>query len=121
MKLYHVGDTAYGDGSNFRAAGDKHGGFDLAMLPIGAYEPIAFMADSHMSPNQAVQAMLDAKARQAFAHHFETFQLGFEAFDAPRNELIGSLTRLGFQSNSFVLPQTAQAIMVIPVKREATF
>jgi L-ascorbate metabolism protein UlaG (beta-lactamase superfamily) len=119
VKLYHVGDTGYGDGSNFRAAGDKHGGFDLAMLPIGAYEPIAFMADSHMSPTQAVKAMLDAKARQAFAHHFETFQLGFEAFDAPRNELIGSLTRLGLSSRRFVLPQPGQANLVMPVKRQA--
>lgn len=34
--LYHAGDTGYGDGRLFRAAGQKYGGFDLAILPIGA-------------------------------------------------------------------------------------
>ena len=116
IKLYHVGDTGYGDGGNFRAAGLKHGGFDLAIFPIGAYEPAAFMADSHMRPSQAVQAMLDANARQALAHHFETFQLGFEAFDAPRNEVKQTLVQRGLSSNRFTLLQPGQALVVLPVK-----
>jgi L-ascorbate metabolism protein UlaG (beta-lactamase superfamily) len=116
LKLYHVGDTGYGDGSNFRAAGRKHGGFDLAILPIGAYEPAAFMADSHMRPSQAVQAMLDANARQALAHHFETFQLGFEGFDAPRNEITQTLVQRGLPPSRFALPQPGQALRVLPAK-----
>jgi L-ascorbate metabolism protein UlaG (beta-lactamase superfamily) len=116
LKLYHVGDTGYGDARNFRAAGLKHGGFDLAMLPIGAYEPAAFMADSHMRPSQAVQAMLDANARQALAHHFETFQLGFEGFDAPRKEIRETLVQRGLALNRFTLPQRGQALVVWPAK-----
>lgn len=114
LKLYHVGDTGYGDGGNFRAAGRKHGGFDLVILPIGAYEPAAFMADSHMRPSQAVQAMLDANARQALAHHFETFQLGFEAFDAPRHEVTQTLVQRGLNTNQFVMLQPGQALTVLP-------
>jgi L-ascorbate metabolism protein UlaG (beta-lactamase superfamily) len=116
MKFYHVGDTGYGDGGNFRAAGIKHGGFDLAILPIGAYEPSAFMADSHMRPSQAVQAMLDTNARQALAHHFETFQLGFEAFDAPRNEILQTLAQRGLASNRFAMLQPGQALVILPPK-----
>jgi L-ascorbate metabolism protein UlaG (beta-lactamase superfamily) len=116
LKLYHVGDTGYGDGSNFRAAGRKHGGFDLAIFPIGAYEPAAFMADSHMRPSQAVQAMLEANARQALAHHFETFQLGFEAFDAPRNEITQTLAQQGLASSRFAMLRPGQALVVLPAK-----
>lgn len=116
MKLYFVGDTGYGDGRNFRAAGLKHGGFDLAIFPIGAYEPTAFMADSHMRPSQAVQAMIDANARQALAHHFEAFQLGFEGFDAPRNEIAQTLVQRGLTPDRFVTLQPGGALVVLPVK-----
>ena len=58
---------------------------DLAIIPIGAYEPASFKKDSHMGLAEAVKLMADVKARQAMAHHFETFQLGFEAYDVPRN------------------------------------
>lgn len=93
LKICFVGDAGYGDGRTFRSAAKKHGAFDLLLLPIGAYEPAAFMADSHMSPGEAVTAMLDANARRAMAHHFETFQLGFEDFEAPRRELMTSLQK----------------------------
>ncbi len=116
LKIYHVGDAGYGDGANFRAAGRKHGGFDLAILPIGAYEPVAFMADSHMRPSQAVQAMLDAQARMALAHHYEAFQLGFEGFDAPRNELMQTLKSRGLVANRFAVLQPGQALTVTPTK-----
>jgi L-ascorbate metabolism protein UlaG (beta-lactamase superfamily) len=83
LKIYHAGDTGYGDGRVFKTTGEKFGGFDLALLPIGAYAPEQFMSDSHISPANAVSAMQDLKAKKALAHHFGTFQLGFEAFDAP--------------------------------------
>jgi len=74
------------------------------------------MADSRMRPSQAVQAMLDANARQALAHHFETFQLGFEAFDAPRNEVTQTLAQRGLATRRFVMLQPGQAITVVPTK-----
>jgi L-ascorbate metabolism protein UlaG (beta-lactamase superfamily) len=48
LKLYHVGDSGYGDGAIFRAAGQKHGGFDLVLLPIGA------LAKLNISPGRFV-------------------------------------------------------------------
>ncbi|MDH4449029.1 MAG: MBL fold metallo-hydrolase [Rhodoferax sp.] len=117
IKMYHVGDTGYGDGDNFRAAGLKHGGFDLAIFPIGAYEPASFMADSHMRPSQAVQAMVDANARQALAHHFETFQLGFEAFDAPRNEVKQTLVERSLPSYQFAVLRPGQSLKVLATAR----
>jgi L-ascorbate metabolism protein UlaG (beta-lactamase superfamily) len=114
LKLYHVGDTGYGDGRLFRATGAKYGGFDLAILPIGAYEPASFMVDSHMPPADAVKVMKAVGARQAMAHHFEAFQLGFEAYDAPRAALQAALQAQGVPAAQFMAPKPGQALVVRP-------
>lgn len=38
QKIYYSGDTGY-DKTTFEEIGDRFGPFDLAILPIGAYEP----------------------------------------------------------------------------------
>ena len=83
-RIYHIGDTGYGDGRHFRTAKDQYGPFRLAILPLGAYEPRWFMGDQHMNPQEAVQAFRDCRAEWALGHHLETFQLTDEAIDAPR-------------------------------------
>ena len=114
IKIYHAGDTGYGDGALFRATGQKHGGFDLAILPIGAYEPASFMADSHMPPADAVKVMTDLRARRAMAHHFEAFQLGFEAYDAPRQALRAALQAAALPEDRFWAPQPGQSLRIAP-------
>jgi L-ascorbate metabolism protein UlaG (beta-lactamase superfamily) len=59
------------------------GPIDLALLPIGAYEPRWFMQSVHMNPAEAVQAHLDLEAAQSVAMHFGTFQLTTEGIDEP--------------------------------------
>jgi L-ascorbate metabolism protein UlaG (beta-lactamase superfamily) len=110
--VYHAGDTGYGDGRLFREAGNKHGGFDLAILPIGAYEPVSFMADSHMSPAEAVKAKADLRAARAMAHHFGAFQLGFEAFDAPRRALRAALAASQIPPEQFPALEPGQALVL---------
>ncbi|HVG51290.1 MAG TPA: MBL fold metallo-hydrolase [Xanthobacteraceae bacterium] len=82
-KIYHVGDTGYGDGFYFKQARAQHGPFRLAILPIGAYEPRWFMRDQHMNPEEAVKAFNDLGVESAIGHHYGTFQLTDEAIDAP--------------------------------------
>jgi L-ascorbate metabolism protein UlaG (beta-lactamase superfamily) len=101
LEIYHAGDTGYGDGRVFKATGAKFGGFDLALLPIGAYAPEQFMSDSHISPMDAVLATRDLKAKKALAHHFGTFQLGFEAFDAPLITLQSALKSKSLSNSDF--------------------
>lgn len=112
LRVLFVGDAGYGDGRIYRDIGMRHGPIDLAILPIGAYEPASFMADSHMSPAQAVQLMADVGAARAMAHHFEAFQLGFEAYDAPRNDLAAALKARGIAEGRFVAPRPGQALRV---------
>jgi L-ascorbate metabolism protein UlaG (beta-lactamase superfamily) len=81
--IYFVADSGYGDGWHFRHAGERYGPVRLAILPIGAYEPRWFMRDQHMNPAESVQALMDCGAEIGLGHHYGTFQLTDEPFDAP--------------------------------------
>lgn len=80
-RFYFAGDTGYFAG--FKEIGDKLGPFDLAAVPIGAYEPNAMMKVSHMNPEEAVQAAVDIRAQRAVAVHFGTFNLSDEPLTEP--------------------------------------
>jgi L-ascorbate metabolism protein UlaG (beta-lactamase superfamily) len=84
-RLYFAGDSGYGP--MFRQIGERLGPIDLALLPVGAYEPRWFMKDIHMNPAEAVQAHLDLGAKQTLGMHFGTFQLTTEAIDEPQRAL----------------------------------
>lgn len=89
--IYCVCDTGYRDGAIFRAMRVKHGGFRLALLPIGAYAPRWFMADQHIDPFEAVKILQDTNSAAAIAHHWGTFQLTDEAIDDPPKLLAEAL------------------------------
>ena len=99
--LYHVGDTAYGDGGPFRRVGEEFGPPDVALIPIGAYEPRAFVAGQHVDPEEAVRVMLDCGARQAFGHHWGTFQLTWEGPEDPPRALAAAMARHGLDPARF--------------------
>ena len=82
-KIYHVGDTGFHDGINYKALFEKHGAVDVAILPIGAYEPRWFMKGQHQNPDEAVQGHKLIQAKVSIGHHWGTFQLTNEAIEAP--------------------------------------
>jgi L-ascorbate metabolism protein UlaG (beta-lactamase superfamily) len=84
-KLFFAGDTGYT--KYFAEIRHRLGAPDLAMLPIGAYEPRWMMGPVHMNPADAVQAMIDLHAKRAVGMHFGTFQLTAEQIDAPERDL----------------------------------
>ncbi len=83
--LFFAGDSGYGP--HFGEIG-RHYRPDIALLPIGAYEPRWFMADQHMNPDDAVRAHIDLGAALSLALHWGTFQLTDEAIEAPLSALI---------------------------------
>jgi L-ascorbate metabolism protein UlaG (beta-lactamase superfamily) len=99
--IYFVADSGYGDGWYFRRARERYGPFRLAILPIGAYEPRWFMGDHHMNPAESVQSLIDCGAEIALAHHYGTFQLTDESFDAPLIALADALTAAGVSPTRF--------------------
>ncbi len=78
--VFFCGDSAYGP--EFGQAGNLEA-IDLALLPIGGYEPRWLMQSSHMTPAEAVQAFEDLKAQQMVPIHHGTFRLSLETPDAP--------------------------------------
>ena len=93
--FFFSGDTGYFDG--FARIGEALGPFDLAAVPIGAYEPVKMMQDSHMNPEEAVRAALDLTADKAVAMHFGTFDLSDEPLDEPPRRFLeaAETSRLG--------------------------
>ncbi len=79
---YFAGDSGYAEGL-FAEIGRRCGAPDLAMIPIGAYEPRWFMKDAHMNPEEAVRVHRDVGSRLSVAMHWGTFQLTDEARDEP--------------------------------------
>lgn len=77
--IYHAGDTAYFSG--FREIGQRLAP-ELAMLPIGAYNPPSFR-NVHADPGDATRAFLDLKSRWMVPMHYGTFRLSHEPIDEP--------------------------------------
>ena len=99
--VYHVGDTAYGDGAIFREVRRAYGSPRLAVLPIGAYEPRWFMKPQHMNPAEAVQVFQDLGATHAVGHHWGTFQLTNEGIEEPAKALAAALEAAGLPAERF--------------------
>jgi L-ascorbate metabolism protein UlaG (beta-lactamase superfamily) len=79
--IYFAGDSGY-----FRGFADigRRFAIDIAMMPIGAYEPEWFMGPQHVSPEEALQAYLDTEASWFVPMHYGSFKL---ADDTPREAL----------------------------------
>jgi L-ascorbate metabolism protein UlaG (beta-lactamase superfamily) len=84
-RIFFAGDTAYA--GHFRDVRERLGPIDLALLPIGAYEPRWFMQAVHMNAAEAAQAHLDLEATVSVGMHFGTFQLTPEGIDEPLRAL----------------------------------
>jgi N-acyl-phosphatidylethanolamine-hydrolysing phospholipase D len=92
-KYFFSGDTGYFHG--FEEIGKRFGTIDVAMLPIGAYEPRWFMRHQHMDPSEALQAFRDLGARYLLPMHWGTFDLTDEPLDEAPRELARVLEQSG--------------------------
>ena len=88
------------------------GAIELALLPIGAYEPRWFMRPAHMNPADAVQAHLDLHARLSVAMHFGTFRLTDEARDNPPRHLGDALDARGVPRDTFRVLRPGETLIV---------
>jgi L-ascorbate metabolism protein UlaG (beta-lactamase superfamily) len=105
-QLYFAGDTGYGP--HFTEIRRRHGAVDVALLPIGAYEPRWFMQEQHMDPDDAVRAHLDLGARTSIATHFGCFQLTDEAIDDPVLELATARRRHAVGEQAFAVLEVGE-------------
>ncbi len=119
--LFFAGDTAYSkDFVDIRQhfarehTPERGGGFDLALLPIGAYEPRWFMKDQHVNPEESVQIFQDIACKRAMAVHWGCFQLTDEALDEPPRALARALKAAGVPADRFDVLAVGQTLKLRP-------
>ncbi len=110
--IYHIGDTAYGDGAIFRDVRARFGTPRLAILPIGAYAPRWFMRDQHVDPDESVRIFADCGAHHALGHHWGTFRLTAEPIDEPPRRLAQALAAAGIEASRFRVQRPGEAFDV---------
>ncbi|MBC7370812.1 MAG: MBL fold metallo-hydrolase [Bdellovibrionaceae bacterium] len=108
-QVYFAGDTGYSN--HFQITEKKLGPMDVALLPIGAYEPRWFMKDSHMNPEDAVKAHQDLKSKNTIAIHFGTFRLTDEGIEDPEKDLTIALKKYAVSAKDFSVPKNGQSFL----------
>lgn len=78
---YFAGDTGWFDG--FTEIGRRFTDIDVAMIPIGAYDPEWFMSPQHIGPEDAGRALLEVRAPKMLPIHWGTYKLTDEPLDEP--------------------------------------
>lgn len=109
-RIFFAGDTAYR--AFFADVRERLGPIDLALLPIGAYEPRWFMHAVHMNPAEAVQAHLELETPLSIGMHFGTFQLTTEGIDEPVRGLGEALHAKGVEPSRFRTLEFGESLRV---------
>lgn len=118
LHLYYAGDTGWSpDFADIRerfAARNLERGFDIALIPIGAYEPRWFMREQHVDPDEAVRIHREVRAQRSIGVHWGTFSLTDEALDEPPRALAAARRAQGVDDDRFVALAIGQTRLLPP-------
>jgi L-ascorbate metabolism protein UlaG (beta-lactamase superfamily) len=117
FRFLFAGDTGYSQ--DFKDLGRHFGSFDLAALPIGAYEPRWFMSIMHVNPEEAVKIHQDLHARYSVAMHWGTFILTDEPLDEPPKRLESARRDAGLTPDEFFVMKHGETRKLDAVMRPA--
>jgi L-ascorbate metabolism protein UlaG (beta-lactamase superfamily) len=92
-RIFYSGDSGYGP--HFKDIGDTYGPFDLALMECGQYSK--YWRQSHMMPEQVVQASIELKSKKLMIGHWAKFTLSIHDWDEP-------IARVFEESNKKGLP-----------------
>jgi L-ascorbate metabolism protein UlaG (beta-lactamase superfamily) len=107
--VFFAGDTGWGP--HFTTISSKLGAPDIALLPIGAYEPRWFMRAQHMDPAEAVMAHLTLRAKVSIATHFGCFDLASEGMFAPQEALKIAMSAQQLQNDQFLVLEHGESFL----------
>ena len=99
-RFWFGGDTGYSE--VFRQIGEKYGPFDMAAIPIGAYQPNWFMKYDHVHPGEAVEIHKDIRSNKSMGIHWGTFKLTTENYLEPPSLLTTFLNQSELENKAFV-------------------
>jgi L-ascorbate metabolism protein UlaG (beta-lactamase superfamily) len=101
QSLYFGGDTGYGTEFIEKIHEKFPNGFDIGLLPIGAYKPRWFMAPVHTDPFEGMQMQRDLVVKKAIGIHHSTFDLADDNQDDPIVDLREAKKREEYQGQIF--------------------
>ena len=123
--LYFSGDTGYSkDFQDTRAhfaarqTAALGGGFDMALIAVGAYAPRWFMKEQHVNPEEAVQIHLDLAAKRSIGVHWGTFDLTDESLDQPPKDLAVARAAKALPQEAFDVMAIGQTLK-LPRRKQA--
>jgi N-acyl-phosphatidylethanolamine-hydrolysing phospholipase D len=109
-RFFFGGDT--GLFPELAAIGATLGPFDLAALPIGAYEPSAMMKAFHLNPEETAEAAAMLRSEHVLAVHYGTFDLTDEPLDEPPRRFRAAMARAG---------RSEESVWTLPIGDGRTF
>ncbi|HEY0856911.1 MAG TPA: MBL fold metallo-hydrolase [Albitalea sp.] len=119
--LFYAGDTGYSrDFEDMRAhfaprqRAEDGGGFDIALLPIGSYEPRWFMAQQHVNVEEALRIHQDLGAKRSLGVHWGTFELTDEPLDEPPRVLLRERAAKGLGEHEFFVVAIGETRLLPP-------
>ena len=110
FRFFFSGDSGYCP--HFKDIGKKLGPFDLAAIPIGAYEPRWFMRHHHVTPEEALKIHLDISSNKSVAIHWGTFILTDEPLDEPPARLKKALQEKEMGEDTFMVLKHGETIIL---------
>jgi N-acyl-phosphatidylethanolamine-hydrolysing phospholipase D len=121
LHWYYSGDSGYSRDfvdTRARFAGrhtpERGGGFDLALIALGAYEPRWFMKEQHVNPQETVQVHKDLGARRSVGVHWGTFELTDEPLDQPPRDLEAARSAEGLSPDDIGVMAIGETRRVAP-------
>lgn len=99
FKMIYTGDTGYSQ--DFQDIYNKLGAVDLALIPVGAYEPRWFMKKTHVNPEESVQIHNDLHSKVSIGVHWGTYKLTDENLIEPVEDLAKVLKAAPLKDSEF--------------------
>jgi len=101
--IYFAGDTGY-DGF-FKKIGQRFSPIEIALIPIGAYQPRWFMKPIHVNPEEAVLIHKDVNATRSIGMHFGSFPLADDGMQEPVQDLKKAREKFNVPAIQFLILQ----------------
>ena len=115
FRFFFAGDTGYS--KDFKNLSKIFGQFDLAAIPIGAYEPRWFHKKAHVNPEEAVMIHQDINARYSVGIHWGTFIMTDEPVEEPPKRLLVALEKAGISEENFFVMEHGETKVLDFLKR----
>ena len=110
-RIYFAGDTGYHD-QVFKRIREVFGPVDVALVPIGAYEPGNLMSDIHVNPEEAVAIGRDLGAQTLVAMHWGTIILATEPPFEPPTRFRAAGKTVGYVDDALWVMQIGQTRVI---------